>query len=97
LSLVIVQRNEELAAGRDHPSEVGEALPHRASVVQDSPGVDNVELPLTPHVVSIQDGAELDTPLTVTGKVPIAKFLSASHRFRIEVERLNSGPKFSGG
>src|ERR1035438_9236415 len=91
LALIVVNGNEQLPVRRYQSGRIVEAMPHRAGMVQDSPGVHHVEGAQAAKVTGIQGRAFLYAPIRVLREVPPAQFLGAGYRLWIVIEALHAG------
>jgi hypothetical protein len=66
-ALIVVDCDEQLASGADQPDNVVQCLPHRTRVMEDAPGIDNVELAQAIEEIPVQNGPLLDPPLQLVG------------------------------
>src|SRR5262245_16607170 len=95
-TLVVVQRDEQLAARADQRCDVATGTVHVASVMQNTPGIDDVELPELSQVVSIEHRSLLDHPARIVRKVAALQRLGARHRLGVEVEGMDGGSQSPG-
>ena len=80
-----------------HSRGVLQSLPHRTRVVQDAPGIDDVERPELIEEGLIQYRPLGDDPSVVVGKVSSLQFIGAGDGIRIVVEGIDLGPQVSSG
>jgi hypothetical protein len=92
---VVVNRDEQLAAARHRERSILERFPHAAGVVQDAPGIHDVEGTQCAYRAGIENRGLLDDPIGIGWKVPPSQFARARDRLRIVIERMNPGTEAS--
>lgn len=85
-ALIVVNGDEESAAGLDEWDDVVESRPHGASVVEDAPAIDDVEFTEVGEVILIEDGSLFDGPGGILGEVAAFEFACAGGGMGIEIE-----------
>src|ERR1017187_8289827 len=85
-SLVVINRNEQLAAGGHWNGGVGQRGAHVSGVVQHAPGIYDVEFSQRRDVGGIEGGAGLDCPLGVVGEIAVLEFFGAADGIGVVIE-----------
>src|SRR5262245_10927766 len=75
---------------------VFKCFPHLAGVMQDAPGINNVEFPERTHVIAIECRTLFDDPVIVVRIVPLSEFSSAGDRLRIVIEGMYRSSESTG-
>lgn len=97
LALIVVDGDEESAAGFDERGDVVESGPHGAGVVEDAPTVDDIELAEFGEVIFVEHGGFVDGPVGIIREVAALEFTGAVGRMRVEIEGVDGGAEAFGG
>src|SRR5581483_5766415 len=88
-----IKRQDQLPIRRHEARRVIDGLSHRARVMQDAPGIADVELTELGQIAGGEDRALLHAPLRITGSEGFLQGRSAFDGNRILIERVNTGAK----
>src|SRR6185295_3316546 len=90
---VVIEGYEKSSARCDTSLSVLYRRPQVSSVVQHSPGINDIELSQRFHVFAVEDRTFRNCPLFINAKVLLFKLRGTENRLRIKINRMNSSAK----
>ena len=85
-ALIVVNGDEKQAAILHQWRYVSERIPHLSGVMENAPGVDDIELAEAAEVFAIEGGGAFYAPAIVIREIARAQLGGAAYGIRIEIE-----------